>query len=189
VSHPDAPARSTPRLRLRRWREADREPFAELNRDLEVMRYFVRPLERAESDAFIDRIEAQFEEHGFGLWVVERKQDHAFLGFTGLLTPTFDAPFTPCVEVGWRLAQHAWGHGYATEAATEALRFGFEDANLDEIVSFAALLNARSIRVMERLGMTHDPHDDFDHPLLPEGHQLRRHVLYRIRPEEFRGPG
>jgi RimJ/RimL family protein N-acetyltransferase len=160
-----------------------------MNRDHDVMRYFVRHLEQAESDALINRIEAQFEERGFGLWVVERLDDTAFLGFAGLLVPTFDAPFTPCVEVGWRLEHRAWGSGYATEAATEALRFGFEEANLDEIVSFAPLLNARSIRVMERLDMTHDPHDDFDHPLLPEGHPLRRHVLYRIRPEEFRGPG
>jgi RimJ/RimL family protein N-acetyltransferase len=185
VSHPRESTRSTPRLRLRRWRETDREPFAEMNRHPEVMRYFVRPLDRAESDALIDRIEAQFEERGFGLWVVERKDDEAFLGFTGLLIPKFDAHFTPCVEVGWRLDQRAWGHGYATEAASEALRFGFEEANLDQIVSFAPLPNIRSIRVMARLGMTHDPQDDFDHPLVPAGHRLRRHVLYRLRRETF----
>ncbi len=170
---------------MRRWRVADREPFARLNADPEVMRHFVRPLTREESDALADRIEVRFDERGYGLWVVERKSDGLFLGFTGLAYQTFDAPFTPCVEVGWRFDRFAWGHGYAGEAAREALRFGFEVVRLDEIVSFTALQNAPSVRVMERIGMHRDPGDDFDYPNMPAGHPLRRHLLYRLKREEY----
>jgi len=170
----------TERLLLRRWRAEDREPFALLNADPEVMRYFVRPLTRNESDAFIDRTEASFDELGYGLWAVERRADGRFLGFTGLWRHTFEAPFTPAVEIGWRFATEAWGQGYATEAAAAALRFGFETMGLDTILSWTSVLNTPSIRVMERLGMTHDPADDFEHPRLPVGHQLRPHVLYRL---------
>jgi ribosomal-protein-alanine N-acetyltransferase len=171
---------TTPRLLLRRWRASDREPFAALNADPEVMRYFRGTLDRGESDAFADRIEAQFDELGFGLWAVELRADGRFIGFTGLARHTFAAPFTPCIEVGWRLARDAWGVGYATEAAWAALAVGFGTAGLDEIVSMTTGTNGRSRAVMERLGMTHDPADDFDHPRLPEGHPLRPHVLYRI---------
>jgi RimJ/RimL family protein N-acetyltransferase len=122
---------------------------------------------------------------GFGLWAVERQADGRFLGFTGLAAPTFKAHFTPCVEVGWRFAVEAWGHGYATEAARAALRFGFENLDLAEIVSFTVPANTRSRAVMERLGMTRDPADDFDHPRLPEGHPLRHHVLYRLGHERW----
>jgi RimJ/RimL family protein N-acetyltransferase len=138
-----------------------------------------------QSDAFVDRIEARFTERGYGLWAVERREDGAFLGFTGLAYQTFEAPFTPCVEVGWRLARFAWGNGYATEAAREALRFGFVVARLPEIVSFTSPANAASVRVMERIGLHRDPADDFEHPNIPSGHPLRRHVLYRLRHEEF----
>ena len=179
------PALRTPRLVLRRWRDADREPFARLNADPEVMRYFRRPLQQAESDAFVDRIESAFDAHGFGLWAVERQADGEFLGFTGLAVQRFEARFTPCVEVGWRLAREAWGHGYATEAGLEALRFGFEEAGLPEIVSMTSIPNERSRRVMERLGMHRDPADDFDYPSFPEGHPLRRHVLYRLTAAEY----
>lgn len=175
------PILSTPRLTLRRWQDADREPFARLNGDPEVMRHFVRPLAREDSDALIDRIETGFAERGFGLWAVERRADGAFLGFTGLTVQTFEAPFTPCVEVGWRLDRPFWGNGYATEAGREAVRFGFEEAGLAEILSWTAVSNGASIAVMERLGMQRDPTEDFDHPRVPEGHPLRRHVLYRIR--------
>jgi len=171
---------------LRRWRDSDREPFARLNADPEVMRYFARPLDRAESDALIDRIEARFDERGYGLWVVERRADGTFLGFTGLAYQDFEAPFTPCVEVGWRLDSFAWGNGYATEAARAAIRFGFELARLDEIVSFTTESHMASRRVMERLGMHRDPHDDFDYPNLPAGHPLRRHVLYRLSRDEYK---
>ena len=179
------PTLTTARLILRRWRDADREPFARLNGNAEVMRHFVQPLTRDESDALIDRLETGFEEHGFGIWVVERRDDGAFLGCTGLTPPTFEAAFTPCVEVGWRFDRFAWGHGYATEAGRESVRFGFEEVGLPEILSWTSPLNTPSIAVMERLGMHRDPADDFDHPRVPEGHPLRRHVLYRLRRDEW----
>jgi RimJ/RimL family protein N-acetyltransferase len=175
----------TQRLILRRWRESDRDPFARLNADPEVMRFFTAPLTRQESDAFVDRIEARFEERGYGLWAVERRDDGAFLGFTGLAYQQFEAPFTPCVEVGWRYDRFAWNQGYATEAAREALRFGFEVVGLDEIVSFTAQIHGASQRVMERIGMHRDPADDFDYPNRPAGSPLRRHVLYRLRRSEW----
>lgn len=181
----DGPTLHTERLILRRWREDDREPFAAMNADPEVMRHFLRPLDRPESDAFFDRIEARFRADGYGLWAVERGADGAFLGFTGLAVATFEAPFTPCVEVGWRFVPDAWGHGYATEAAREALRFGFESLGLEEIVSFTSPLNVPSYRVMERLGMHRDAADDFEYPSRPQGHPLRPQVLYRLRREEF----
>ena len=181
------PTLATDRLILRRFRDSDREPFARLNGDPEVMSQFPRPLTRDESDALVDRIVARFDERGYGLWAVERREDGIFLGFTGLAYQTFEAPFTPCVEVGWRLDRFAWGHGYATEAAREALKFGFEVACLEEIVSFTATTNAGSRRVMEKIGLHHDPADDFDNPSFAAGHPLRRHVLYRLSREEFRG--
>ena len=200
----------TPRLRLRRWLPGDRAPFAAMNADPRVMEYFPKALTREESDALIERIEAHFEQRGFGLWAVEirggarfagsagaaatekfaRAAGFAgatgttgfapFAGFIGLSVPRFQAHFTPCVEIGWRLAAEHWGHGYATEGARAVLDFGFEALGLEEIVSFTAEGNARSRRVMEKIGMTRNPADDFDHPSLPEGHPLRRHVLYRI---------
>lgn len=169
----------TGRLILRRWRDSDREPFAAMNADPEVMRYFRATLDREASDAFADRIEASFDELGYGLWAVERRDGGAFLGFTGLALQRYEAPWTPAVEIGWRLARSAWGHGYATEAAEAALAFGFDRVGLDEIVSVTTRTNERSRRLMTRLGMTHDPADDFDYPLLPEGHPLRPSVLYR----------
>jgi RimJ/RimL family protein N-acetyltransferase len=170
----------TERLLLRRWRSADRAPFAALNADAEVMRHFPAPLTAAQSDALIDQIEFGLERDGWGLWALELRTTGSFIGFTGLARATFDAHFTPAVEIGWRLAREAWGHGYATEAARAAARFGFEDLALDELVSFTAVANLRSRAVMRRLGMTHDPAEDFDHPRVPEGHAARRHVLYRL---------
>lgn len=169
----------TPRLRLRRWREADREPFARMNADPVVMEHFPSVLTAAESDAMLDRVRSHFDEHGFGPWAVEVKDLVPFAGFVGLLVPRFEASFTPCVEIGWRLAAAHWGSGYATEGALAALEFGFDHANLHEIVSMTTVGNHRSRRVMERLGMTRSPEDDFDHPMLPPGHLLSRHVLYR----------
>jgi RimJ/RimL family protein N-acetyltransferase len=168
------------RLLLRRWRVEDRAAFAALNADPQVMEFFPHPLTRAESDAMVDRIEAHFDENGFGLWAVEVPGVSPFIGFTGLSIARFPAPFTPCVEVGWRLAAAYWGHGYATEAARLACDHGFEAVGLAEIVSFTAATNVRSRAVMERLGMRRDPGEDFDHPRLPDGHPLRRHVLYRL---------
>ncbi len=169
---------TTERLVMRRWRDADRAPFAALNADPVVMEHFPAPLTREESDALVDRIKDGFETFGFGLWALEVGATGEFVGFTGLSVPRFDAFFTPAVEVGWRLARPAWGKGYASEAARAALHVGFTDHGLTEIVSFTSAGNGRSRAVMERIGMAFDR--EFDHPALPEGDRLRRHVLYRI---------
>ena len=175
----------TARLLLRGWRDDDRAAFAAINADAAVMEHFPATLGRAASDRLVDAVVDGWAANGFGLWAVERVDDRRFLGFTGLSRPSFEAHFTPAVEVGWRLARDAWGQGYATEAARAALAIGFETAGLDEIVSFTVPANERSRRVMERIGMTRDPADDFDHPRLPEGHRLRRHVLYRLSRERW----
>jgi RimJ/RimL family protein N-acetyltransferase len=172
----------TERLLLRRWLESDRRPFAALNADPRVMEYFPNVLTADESDALVVRIEAHFERHGFGLWAVEVPAQIPFIGFVGLAVPSFEAHFTPCVEVGWRLAADCWGHGYATEAARAALEFGFGPLALEEIVSFTVPENLRSRHVMEHLGMMHGPADDFDHP---SQLQHRRHVLYRAQASAF----
>ena len=182
---PPIPRLETDRLVLREWRESDRAPFAALNADPRVAEFLSRPLDRAESDAFVDRIVAHWAADGHGLWAVERRDDGAFIGFVGLAAPNFEAAFTPCVEVGWRLAPEAWGHGYATEAGRAALQFGFEQLGLGEIVSFTVPANVRSRAVMERIGLRRDPADDFLHPNMPEGHRLRQHVLYRLRRSEW----
>jgi RimJ/RimL family protein N-acetyltransferase len=173
----------TDRLLLRRWKEEDREPFARMNADPRVME-FMFPLSRAESDRMIDRIESRFREQGFGLYAVELQQEQQFIGFVGLAVPTFQAHFTPCVEIGWRLSADYWGRGFATEGARAVLRHAFGPLGLDALVSFTVPANVRSRRVMGKIGMTHNPGDDFDHPHIPEGHPLRRHVLYRLsRPD------
>jgi RimJ/RimL family protein N-acetyltransferase len=177
----DTPELRTDRLILRGWRDADLPYFAALNSDPGVMEFFPKMLAREESDAMAQRICTHFEQHGCGLWALEVPEVAPFIGFTGLNVPKFETHFTPCVEIGWRLARCAWGHGYATEAARAALQFGFEELALNSIVSFTVPSNRRSRRVMERLEMTHDPVDDFDHPLISDGHPLRRHVLYRIQ--------
>ncbi|MGN6742026.1 MAG: GNAT family N-acetyltransferase [Amnibacterium sp.] len=169
------------RLLLRQWRESDREPFAALNADPVAMEHFPATLDRAASDAFADRNAQHIAEHGWGLWAIEVRETGRFIGFTGLAVPRFEAHFTPAVEVGGRLLPEAWGFGYATEAARTAVAVGFGSLGLAEIVSFTAVGNDRSRAVMRRIGMTHDPVDDFDHPALPAGHRLRRHVLYRLR--------
>jgi RimJ/RimL family protein N-acetyltransferase len=179
------PEIATDRLILRQWRDADRAPFAALNADPEVARYLRGTLDRAGSDALVDGFVADWAEHGLGLWALERKADGRFLGYTGLRRPRFEAHFTPAVEVGWRLARDAWGQGYATEAARASVGFGFDTLALEEIVSFTVPDNVRSRRVMERLGMHRDPAEDFDHPRFEPGHRLRRHVLYRLRQEEW----
>ena len=167
------------RLILRRWRERDREPFARMNCDPQVMEFMPAPLTREESDALVDRAEAHFAAHGFGPWAAELKAMGKFIGFIGLSIPRFEAHFTPCVEIGWRLAAAHWGRGLATEGAQAAVDHAFRNLGLVELVSFTSVGNVRSRRVMEKIGMTHDAADDFDHPGLPEGHWLRRHVLYR----------
>ena len=177
---PAAPDLLTDRLRLRHWQAADRAPFAAMNADPEVMTYFPATLERRVSDAWFERLNASLDRDGFGLWAVERRDDGAWLGMTGLAAPTFEAAFTPCIEIGWRYPSFAWGQGYATEAARVVLEHGFGAVGLAEILSWTTASNLRSRAVMERIGMHHDPSSDFAHPRLPIGHPLRPHVLYRI---------
>ncbi|MGV1009826.1 MAG: GNAT family N-acetyltransferase [Dermatophilaceae bacterium] len=176
----------TDRLLLRRWSAADREPFARMNADPEVMEFFVSSMTHEDSDAFADRIEAEFVDRGFGPWAVQEIASGAFIGYTGLTYQTFEASFTPAFEIGYRLAKHSWGQGYATEAAREALRHGFEQVGLAEVVSMTAVRNVRSQAVMNKLGMTNQPGDDFDHPRVPNGHPVQRHVLYRLTAERWR---
>jgi ribosomal-protein-alanine N-acetyltransferase len=166
------------RLRLRPWRETDLAPFAAINADARAMEHFPSVQTREESDATARRIMAKMTAQGWGLWAIEVTGGEPFIGFTGLAVPTFDAHFTPCTEIGWRLAPQAWGRGYATEAARAVLAFGFGELGLPEIVSFTAIGNARSIAVMERLGMRRD--GEFDHPRIAAGSPVRRHVLYRL---------
>jgi RimJ/RimL family protein N-acetyltransferase len=171
---------TTARLTLRDWHEEDLPHFAALNADPAVMEFMPRPLSRAESDDFVRRAQRHIEARGWGLWAVEGRADGQFIGYVGLAVPSFSEHFTPCVEIGWRLRRASWGHGYATEAARECLRVAFETLGLPEVVAFTVPANVRSRAVMQRLGMVHNPRDDFDHPRLPPGHALRRHVLYRL---------
>lgn len=168
----------TERLLLRHWRESDREPWAAMNADPEVMEFFPSTLTREQADASFDRISAALDERGWGLWAVDL--DGEFVGFTGLAPVTVEVPFRGATEVGWRLARHAWGRGLATEAARASLAFAFGELGLDEVVSMTAVLNERSQRVMQRLGMGTSSDDDFEHPSVPVGSPLRPHVLYRL---------
>jgi RimJ/RimL family protein N-acetyltransferase len=203
---PEPVCLATDRLILRPWREADKEFFAKLNADPVVMEFFPSMLTRVESDAMADRIQSGFNERGWGLWAVEVTDQVAssdvpvgqnerrdaiprgipFIGYVGLSIPRFEAHFTPCTEIGWRLDREHWGQGYATEAAKAVCKFAFESLDLKEIVSFTSTINLRSRRVMERLGMTYLSDEDFDHPVLPSDHRLCRHVLYRLRRNDAR---
>jgi RimJ/RimL family protein N-acetyltransferase len=174
----------TDRLRLRQWLEADREPFARLNSNPQVMAFLPSLLDRAASDLLFDRLQARIAERGWGWWAVASKLDAQFIGFVGLNIPAIELPFSPCVEVGWRLAFDYWGKGYATEAAKGALAVGFDRLNLPEIVSFTATPNHRSRAVMERLGMERTD-ATFEHPSLAVGHPLRKHDLYRLSRERW----
>ncbi|SCM74665.1 GNAT family acetyltransferase [uncultured Pleomorphomonas sp.] len=178
---------ATPRLVLAPWTERDLAPFAALNADPEVMRYFPKTMTAEESDALVGRLRGMWAEHGYGLSAVRRREDDAFIGMVGIqkvLNPAY--PFAPAVEVGWRLAKAFWRQGYAGEAARAALAHGFDVLELAEIVAFTAVANLPSRAVMASLGMARDPADDFLHPLLPEDHPLRPHVLYRLKREDFR---
>ncbi len=172
---------NTERLILRHWRHSDRLPFSRMNADARVMEFMPGLLTPEQSDALADRIEADFRQHGFGLCAAELRRDHSFLGFIGLSIPSFAAHFTPCIEIGWRLSADRWGQGLATEGAREMVRYASEQLGLDSLVSFTVPANVRSRRIMEKLGMTHNPADDFDHPALPQDHPLRKHVLYRMQ--------
>ncbi len=172
--------RRTRRLVLRPFRESDRDSFARLNADPRVMRHFPSTLTRHQSDALIDGLREHFETRGFGPWALELPQIDGCVGAAGLAVPSFDSHFTPCVEIAWRLAAEHWGHGYAQEAARAALHSAFVHLELKQVVSFTTPDNQRSWRVMQQLGMQRDPAEDFEHPNLPPGHPLRRHVLYRL---------
>ncbi len=175
------PVIRTERLLLREWRESDKLPYAALNGDSEVMKHFPSTLTGLQSDEMVDRMASAWEQRGFGLWAAERTDTHQFVGFVGLAMPSWQTDFTPCVEVGWRLAKRHWGLGFAPEAATAALAFGFENVELpnDEIVSFTTTANLNSQRVMQKIGMRLDPSREFDHPATPGWH-AQRHVLYCI---------
>ncbi len=170
----------TDRLLLRDWNDGDLDAFAAMSADPVVMEHYPSVLSREESDATVGRARRHLAERGFGVWAVELPGQAPFIGYVGLVVPRFEAHFTPCVEVGWRLAYAYWNRGYATEGARAALRAGFEELGLEEIVAMTVPANVRSRRVMDKLGMMRDPDGDFDHPRLDEGSPLRRHVLYRL---------
>ncbi|PWU05421.1 MAG: GNAT family N-acetyltransferase [Verrucomicrobia bacterium] len=170
----------TERLILRDWQAQDFQPFAEMNSDPRVMEFMLKPLTSEETKAFFKKITTQIENQGFGLLATVLKDSNEFIGFVGLSIPNFQPQFTPCVEIGWRLAYKYWGNGYATEASRAVLKQGFEKYNFPEILSWTTIHNVRSRRVMEKLGMTHNPTDNFLHPMMPKDHHLCPHVLYRI---------
>ena len=175
----------TNRLLLRQWKKEDYLPFAQMNSDPRVMEFFPSVLKKEESDALADRIIDLIQKNGWGLWALSCPKKHEFMGFVGLMEVTFDAPFTPAIEIGWRLAAEQWGKGYATEAALAVLDFAFSELQLEEIVSLTAEVNERSIKVMEKVAMHRNPEDDFNHIKLPKGHVLERHVLYRLSKQQF----
>jgi ribosomal-protein-alanine N-acetyltransferase len=174
------PTLTTPRLILRPWRDDDLPAYAAMNADPRVMQFFQKTWTPQESAATLGRVRAHFDRHGFGKWAVEAPGVAPLVGLVGLAVPDYDLPFNPCVEIGWRLAAEVWGRGYATEAARAALDFAFRELRVPEVVAFTVPANARSRAVMERLGMTRNPAEDFDHPMIPVGHPVRRHVLYRL---------
>jgi RimJ/RimL family protein N-acetyltransferase len=189
MDHVTAPAGgnlTTERLVLGTWTDTDAEGLLELSTDPEVMRHVPALATREQIEALVARHRDNLATGRPGLYAVRVRANDDFIGFVGLATPSFEAPFMPCVEIGWRLKRAAWGHGYATEAAHAALAHGFTTLGLEEIVSFTAIPNEPSQAVMRRIGMHTDPAEDFDHPNVPEGHPLRRHVLYRLRADEWR---
>jgi RimJ/RimL family protein N-acetyltransferase len=181
MAHGATPELRTPRLLLRAWRKEDEAPFAALNADAEVTAYLLGPFSRERSDAQIAAFRAHFAQHGFGRWAVEVRETARFIGTVGLSVIPYPAHFAPGVEIAWRLARPFWGQGFASEAARAVLAFGFEHAGLPEIVALTVPANRRSQAVMERIGMVRGDADDFDHPLVPDGHPLQRHVLYRTK--------
>lgn len=175
----------TDRLILREWNPEDREPFARMNADAMVMEFLPRLLDPPASDKLVERFKAHFKRHGYGPFALELKETGEFMGFVGLRQVEFDAPFTPAVEIAWRLSYDFWGKGYATEAAQRVLQYGFEDLKLKEIVSFTVHDNSRTLHIMEKIGMKRDEKGDFDYPGLAKGHPLGRFVLYRLKVKDF----
>lgn len=175
----------TSRLKMRKWRQEDILPFSKMNSDSQVMEFFPKVLTEKETHDLVQKFEERFSQQGFGFWALELIENGQFIGFTGLNVPAFQTHFTPCVEIGWRIAHEYWGKGLAVEAAQKTIEYGFEVCSLKEIVAFTTLLNMKSRRVMEKLGMTYSPKDDFEHPLLEVEHPLRKHVLYRLKKESY----
>jgi len=175
------PTLRTKRLILRPWKPDDLEPFSEMNADLKVMAYYASILTREESDALASKIQQDYATRAYGFWAIEIPGIAPFIGYVGLNYWNLEMSFAPCIDIGWRLASSHWGHGYATEGAQEALRYGFEELDLSEIVAMATIGNVRSRRTMERLGMIHNPDENFHHPKLPKDHLLSMRVLYRLR--------
>lgn len=176
---------TTPRLVMRQWREEDLAPFAAMNADPKVMEFFPATLTREQSDGMAQRCRALIAERGWGIWALETRDDGKFIGFLGLHTPGYNLPFTPCVEMGWRLCTDAWGKGLASEAARAAFDVGFNRLNLNEIVAFTALPNIRSQALMQRMGMTLSPDENFDHPAVEAGSWLQKHCLYRLGKKDW----
>jgi RimJ/RimL family protein N-acetyltransferase len=181
----EQPTLATQRLLLRAWKTSDIDAFVELNADPEVMRYMPSCVDREGTEQMVGRMQTHIKQHGFGLWAVERKEIGDFIGFIGLMVPSFTAHFTPCVEIGWRLAKHTWNQGLATEGARAALSYGFENLQLNEILSLTALINLPSQRVMQKIGMTRRVEDNFEHPYFKGEHPLRAHLLYRLLKQEW----
>lgn len=175
---------TTERLILRQWQESDRSGLSKLNADTEVMKYFAYQLTEQESNESFDTMHAQIDQQGWGAWAVELADNHEFIGFVGLNKPDYPLPFSPCVEIAWRLAKEHWGHGYAPEAASEALRFGFQELKLNSIVAFTTLANRKSQRVMHKLGMTNTG-KDFKHPSLHPRHPLALHCLFEMTKNQW----
>ena len=174
------PVISTPRLILRAWTDQDLDAFAEIQADPIVMQHFTMTMSRDETSQMLKRICEHFDKHGFGWWAAALKDTGRFIGYIGLSIPQYEMKFTPCVEVAWKLASDTWNQGLATEGASAALDYAFEVLKLKEVVSYTTLENHSSRRVMQKIGMIADPEYDFDHPKIPAGHRLCRHVFYRI---------
>lgn len=180
-----APSLTTKRLLLRQWKASDLSLFAKMNADTRVMEYFSSTLSISESNALAEKIQKELKEKKYGLWAVEVLGVAPFIGFVGLHYQDFPGTFTPCIEIGWRLAYEHWGKGYAFEAASKVMQYSFQTLKLRELVSFTTAKNQRSRKLMERLGMTRRTEDNFEHPKLPGGHPLRPHVLYRLKNQEI----
>ena len=174
----------TERLNLRQWKDSDYPVFAEMSSDPEVMEFYPKVLSENESNEIANKIHTLIAKRGWGFWAVERKENNQFIGFVGLHEPVPELPFSPCVEIGWRLGKEHWGKGYATEAAKESLKYAFESLKLGNVVSFATVGNKRSRAVMERLNMV-NTYRNFEHPELPVGSPLREHVLYELTKERW----
>jgi RimJ/RimL family protein N-acetyltransferase len=176
---------TTQRLLLRGWTDADRDPWAAMNADPEVMRYFPSTRSRADSDAALEEFQGLLTRNGYGLWAVEVRATGDFIGFVGLNPTPDDYPVAPATEIGWRLARSSWGRGYATEAARAVLAHAFGPLGFTELVSFTTVTNTPSRNVMEKIGMTYDPADDFENPSV-KGWWGAPHVVYRLSADRYR---